>query len=238
MLSPQKEKELELWKTWKDTGDTETLSTLLTSMQPLLQKSVNKYRAAPVPSYALEAVARDLAVKAFETYDPNKAQLNTHTVNHLKHLQRYVLNYQNVGKIPETRGVKITRYLNTKAQLSDEYNREPSLAEMADELQWNIAEVERMEKELRSDLAIREGKEEAFFDYSTGDESDDLKDWATFAWYDADDVGKKLLEHTFEIGGAPRMTVKELSTQMDIPESTLRKKARTLAEQISEVRYA
>ena len=236
MSTTKKEQELELWKQWKETGDTEPLTELLTSMQPLLRQSVNKYKASPLPIYALEAVARDLAVKAFETYDPTKAQLNTHTVNHLKHLQRYVLNYQNIGKIPETRGVKISRYQNVKTQLTDDLKRAPNFAELSDELQWNLAEVERMELELRSDLDLREGKEEAFFDYTFG-EDDILTDYAKFTWFDEDNIGKKIIEHAFGIGGVERLSMKELSVQLNVPESTLRKKARRIAEKINSMRY-
>lgn len=232
----KKEQELELWKKWKATGDQQALNELLISLAPLLRQSVNKYRAAPIPSYALDAVARELAVKAFETYDPAKAQLNTHVVNHLKHLQRYVLNYQNVGKIPETRGVKISRYQNTKSQLEENFGRPPTMAELSDTLSWGLPEVERMESELRNDLDLREGKDEAFFDF-TFQEDDNLKDIATFVWYDEDPTGKQIIERAFGLHGVPKLTTKELSTELNIPESTLRKKARAIGEKINSMRY-
>lgn len=232
----KKEKELELWQAWKSSGDPETLEQLLTSMEPLIRQNVNKFRAAPIPSYALESAARGMAVKAFETYDPNKSQLNTHTVNNLKHLQRFVINYQNVGRIPENRAVKISRFNGVKNLLTEKLGREPNLAELADELQWSIQETERMQNELRSDLDLREGKEESFFDF-TFEEDDNLKEIAYFVWFDEDRIGKKIIEHTFGINNKPKLTTKELSEELNIPEATIRKKARDLGSKISSLRY-
>jgi DNA-directed RNA polymerase sigma subunit (sigma70/sigma32) len=234
MLS--KEEEQELWRKWRHEDDQEALPILINSMTPLLRKNVNKFRSTPIPLPALEAEARTLAVKAFETYDPSKAQLNTHVTNHLKHLQRYVLNYQNVGKIPETRGVKITRYKNIKTQLADDYGRDPTLAELSDELSWALPEVERMESELRSDLSIVEGKEESFFDYSLGNE-DNVRDIMWFIYVDEDAVGKKILEHTFEIGGALKLNSTQLAKQLRVPETVIRKRKRQIAEKIHKVQY-
>lgn len=231
-----REEEQELWRKWRHEGDEEALPILINSMTPLLRKNVNKFRSTPIPLPALEAEARTLAVKAFETYNPEKAQLNTHVTNHLKHLQRYVLNYQNVGKIPETRGVKITRYKNIKTQLSDDYGREPTMSELSDELSWSLPEVERMESELRSDLSIVEGKEESFFDYSMGNE-DNVRDIMWFLYVDEDPVGKKILEHTFEIGGAPKYNSTQLSKKLKVPETIIRKRKRQLAEKIHKVQY-
>jgi len=101
----------------------------------LLQKEVNKYAASPLPRTSLETEARILALKAFDSYDPNKAQLNTHVTNHLKHLQRYVLTYQNIGKIPEHRGIAISKFQNIKENLTEDLDREPTIVELADALQ-------------------------------------------------------------------------------------------------------
>ena len=74
----RKEKELLLWQEWKTTGSNRARNELLRSIDPLLQKQVNKFQSSPIPRTALETEARMLALKAFETYDPSKAQLNTH----------------------------------------------------------------------------------------------------------------------------------------------------------------
>ena len=111
-----KQTELALWQEYSN-GNRQVLPKLITSMDPVIQYNVNKFTGVPLPRVALESEARRLAINAFNTYNPNKgAGFNTHVTNHLKHLQRYVLQYQNVGKIPEPEvreiGAKIAEEVN------------------------------------------------------------------------------------------------------------------------------
>jgi DNA-directed RNA polymerase specialized sigma subunit len=103
-------------------------------MRPVYQKEANKFKSAPLPNSAIESQAKILTLKAFETYDPSKSQLNTHVTNHLKHLQRYVLEYQNIGKIPEHRGLAIGKYQTVFDNLKEDLGREPTDMELADNL--------------------------------------------------------------------------------------------------------
>lgn len=236
-MKDRKEYEMGLWKRWKETGDVNFRNELLDSMEPLIKQNVNKYRSAPIPTYALESAAREMVAESFDTYDPSKAQLNTHAVNNMKHLQRYVIKYQNVGTIPENRATKITRYRNVKQDFIDKNLREPTLAELADELDWSLKEVERMELEQRNDLNLRENKEDSFFDF-TFEEDDSLKDAAHFVWFDEDPKGKKIIEHTFGLNSKPKLTTKELAKDLNMSEPAVRKKARDIGSKINDVRYS
>ena len=64
----RKEKELSLWRDWKNTGSNRARNEVLRSMDPLLQKQVNKFQSSPIPRTALETEARMLALKAFECF--------------------------------------------------------------------------------------------------------------------------------------------------------------------------
>jgi DNA-directed RNA polymerase sigma subunit (sigma70/sigma32) len=229
-----KEYELKLWKKWHRTKDPALLTELLTSMDPYLQSHVNKFTASPLPRPALESQARILATKAFHTYKPNMgAALNTHLGHELKHLTRYVLEYQNVGKIPENRGIAISRYKNVKANLTDELGREPTTLEVADALQWSVAEVERMQTELRQDLDIIQGKEEAFFDvgYNLTDRTHEIM---MFVYYSVSPEEQKILEYSFGIGGSPRLSVDEMAMRLNKTPAQVRDMRQELARKIKE----
>jgi len=227
-----KEHELGLWKKWKKTGKPEPLNELLKSMDPYLQSHVNRFTGSPLPRPAIESQARILAVKAFQTYNPNMgAQLNTHMGHELKHLTRYVLDYQNVGKIPENRGIAISKFQNIKANLTDELNREPTVIELADKLQWSVAEVERMQSELRQDLNIIQGKEEAFFDtsFNTTDRS---RDMVEFVYYSSSPEEQKVLEYWFGLGGNPKLSVEDMAIRLNKTPKQIRDISKILAEKI------
>jgi DNA-directed RNA polymerase sigma subunit (sigma70/sigma32) len=116
-----------------------------------------------------------------------------------------VIEYQNVGKIPENRGIAISRFQNIKSNLTEDLGREPTVLELADNLMWSPAEVERMQTELRSDILIQQGKDEAFFD-TTFNPTDRTKDIVQFIYYQSDPEEKKVLEYSFGLGGNPILT--------------------------------
>jgi len=222
--SQLKEREVDLWKQYH-MGDKAVVPYLLKSLDPVIQSNVNKFTGAPLPRPALESEARRLTVKSFDTYDPNKgAALNTHVTNHLKHLQRYVLQYQNVGKIPEHRGIAISRFQNIKSNLEDELNRPPTTYEIADALAWSPKEVERMNAELRQDLSIGTGKEDtsSFFDAGFHSKNKALE-IARLIYHTAPNKTKKIMEYTFGWGGNPQLTTAEIADRLNMPESQVRK---------------
>jgi DNA-directed RNA polymerase sigma subunit (sigma70/sigma32) len=226
-------KDIELWREWKSTGSSQTLALLLNSMDSLLQTQINKFMGSNIPRSALEAEARRLAVGAFSTYDPSfNVQLSTHVVNHLKHLQRYVLTYQNVGHIPEHRGIMISRYQGIKDSLEDKLQREPSVLELADTLSWSPGEVERMEIELRKDLFIGQDEEETFFDRDYT-KSNKFKDLIEFTLYSLTGPKRVVMEYSFGIGGKPRKTVSEIARAVRMSEIQVRNIQKEIAESIN-----
>lgn len=229
-----KHEELELWKSWKRTGDKQYMNQLLTSMDPFLQSQVNKFNSVPIPRSALESQAKLLALKALQTYDPGRGtQINTHLGHELKHLNRYVIEYQNVGRIPENRGIAISKFQNIKSNLTEDLGREPTVIELADALQWSPAEVERMQSELRSDILITQGKEEAFFD-TTFNPTDQDRDVVEFVYYQSAPDEKKVLEYTFGMGGNPRLSTADIATRLGKTPAEIRAISKRLAKTISE----
>jgi len=229
-----KQEELGLWKKWKKTGDPVAMNALITSLNPYLQSHVNKFSAVRLPRSAIESQARLLALKALQTYDPKRGtQINTHLGHELKHLNRFVMEYQNVGKIPENRGIAISKFQNIKSNLTEDFGREPTLTELGDALMWSPAEVERMQSELRNDIIITQGKEEASFD-TTYNPSDRTMDIVQFVYYQSDPEEKKVLEYTFGLGGNPKLTSQEIALRINKPVSEVRDVAKKLAQTISE----
>lgn len=234
MSSELKKQEIEMWKKWKKTKDPKYANNLLHSMDGFLQSYVNKFANSPLPRPAIESHARILAVKAFHTYDPNKgAALSTHLGHELKHLTRYVLDYQNVGKIPENRGIAISKYQNIKANLTDELGRDPNTIELAEHLQWSPAEVSRMQTELRQDLNIVQGKEEAFFDIGFN-LTDKTRDIVEFVYYSVGPEEKNILEYSFGLGGNPKLNPEEIAIRMNKSVLQIRDMQKALALKIKE----
>jgi len=147
--------EIQQWKKWKDGGEKpEDLRPLLKSLNPLIQKQVGVYKnRVPIPPAALEAEFKKHALGALRTYDPKRGtQLNTHVSHHLKKGRRYVTSLQNFGYIPEHRAYKIGQFNLAQNTLTERFGRPPNSQELAENLGWNVAEVGRMQRELRADI--------------------------------------------------------------------------------------
>lgn len=229
-LFKSKQNELELWKQYRE-GDKKALTSLMRSVDPLLQKQVSKYQNTRVPRLAIETKARELTMGAFNTYDPMKAQLNTHVVNNLKHLQRFTLEYQNVAKIPENRGIAINKFKNIQANLADELQREPNIQELSDALDWSPAETERMISELRKDLTMTTGEDLLYDTAFAG--LDPTRDAIAFVYQESDDEEKKILEMLFGLHNMPKAAnTMEMAMRLKKPESYVKRKQKELAERI------
>jgi DNA-directed RNA polymerase specialized sigma subunit len=148
-----KEKELELWKEWKYKGNQQALSDLMASLRPLIKKISSPWIRSGIPQSALEGEVKRIVVESLNNYDPSfGVQLNTFIISRSKKINRYVYKHQNIGRISEQRITQIGTFNNVKQFLTDRYSREPSSAQLADELGWSVPEVERMEKESRRDI--------------------------------------------------------------------------------------
>jgi RNA polymerase primary sigma factor len=226
--------EMDLWKDWRKTGNSESMDSLMKSMDPFLQSYVNRFSTSPLPRPALESQARILAVKALGTYNPKfGTQLNTHIGNELKHLHRYVLEYQNVGKIPENRGMAISKFKNIKTNLEEDLGREPTTIELADELGWTPTEVERMHNELRQDLNVTQGKDESFFD-ANFNTTDTAKDMVDYVYWSSPPLEQKIMEYWFGIGGNPRLSVAQIAKKLHKSENEIRKLSKEIAAKINQ----
>ena len=233
-LLENKTKEIELWKNYHETGNIEARNELLRSMDPLLKKSVNKYVNSGLPRESLETEARTLVANSFKSYDPTKSQLNTHATNHLKHLQRFVIEYQNIAKIPENRAIQISKFQNVKSNLNEKLNREPNAMELADELNWSPAEVERMIAENRKDLTMISGEDIFYEDQFRAQDATLEAIW--YVYYDVDNEDKKILEYTFGLFGNPKLPISEIAMKIGKTETHILKQYKNLADRINDAR--
>jgi len=237
-MSTLKEQELQLFNDYK-LGSSPAKKKLLSSLKPLIYKQVHRFKGSGLPMTSLKLEGHRLAGQAIENYDPSKAQLNTHVTNYLKKMSRFVTNYQNVGHIPEPRALMIGKYQTAFENLSAEKGREPTKDELADNLQINSVEIDRLQTELRKDLAIRVEEDDGdggiggfyqFADTSGGDPK--LKQALEFVYYDADIIDKKILEHTFGLNGKHILATKDLETSLRVTTFELKKRRSKLAKEI------
>lgn len=203
MAETRKKTEIDLFNKWKQTGDKQHFQELYSSMKNLIHDAARKAAyGSNVPESAHKIYAAQNFYDALRTYDPKKGTaLQTHVYGAV-HQKAKRLNYmyQNLGHIPEPRAQQIGLYQNEHQYLKDSLGREPSTAELADRLNWSMKDVSNIQKELRKDLAMAEGTEEApFFE---GHREEEI---LNYLYYDLSSEEKVVYEYVFGKFGKPRM---------------------------------
>ena len=153
MVTTRKEKDLELWKTWNRTRNPQDLSKLYKAFNPLIHNAINPLKGS-ISDTVLLSEAKLNALKAFESYDPNKGvQLSTHVTNSLKKTNRIVYDNMELLGIPEKRRIKFKNYEATHTNLEEQLGRPPSMGELSDNLGWSRSEVARHKSESWKELS-------------------------------------------------------------------------------------
>jgi ADP-ribose pyrophosphatase YjhB (NUDIX family)/DNA-directed RNA polymerase specialized sigma subunit len=128
--SETRQKDLDLWKQWKDNPTPANLSPLMKQIEPIVISETNRWNPSTVDKNRLEMQGKILAYEALGTYDPTKSQLNTHITNNLRHMSRYVINSQNIIRQPEEKIYNHRKFLSAKQELEDKLGYEPTNTEI------------------------------------------------------------------------------------------------------------
>jgi DNA-directed RNA polymerase sigma subunit (sigma70/sigma32) len=222
--------EMSLWKEWKDTNNPRVLGHLMTSIQPIIQTTVNKFSAVPIPSSAIEGEAKKQAISAFRTYNPRAgAALGTHVNNYMKKVNRFVYEHQNVGRIPEHRIIQIGTYQGVKSELNDKLGRSPSAVELSDELSWSLPEVERMERELKTEVP-ESAVADVDFTFSAQTEAQKI---LNYIYYELAPQEKVIFEHLTGWAGKPQISDQEISSKLRISPDRMKKLKSSITRKIA-----
>ncbi len=210
------ERDLELWKTWKADESEETLEPLLDALQPLIRKKVNEFSTAPVPPAAVHGMANTLALKALRTYNPKKgAAVGTYVDWHLRKVRSFVIKHQNVGRIPDHRAHNIGRYKAAKDELTERLGHAPDALTMAEHLgpKWSLAEVGRMESELRPDLIASKNVET---DMLPELQSSREREVLRYIYQELAPDERSVFEYTMGVNGKPKLSASQIAITMGV----------------------
>lgn len=152
----EKADEQALWSRWKQNGMKldKDLEQLMHSFKPLIAMKANVFKGKVklIPDAAIDAEFQIRFVEGLRTYNPDKGALSTYIFHYLEKAKRFIGENQNIGRIPENRLYKIKQYQKAQAELAEDHGKIPTLDELAKHLKWPVAEINRIDTELRSDL--------------------------------------------------------------------------------------
>ena len=146
---PPRANERALWENWQQSGrNPAELRPLLSSLAPLVQRTVNTYRAADISPQALKAQAQNQLIRGLETYKPSKGSLSTHLNWQMRGVGRFVERYQNFARIPGSRIRYIGRFQAAQRELAEGSGGAPTLTEIAKKARIPRGQAEKLTQEL------------------------------------------------------------------------------------------
>lgn len=151
-ISEAKQKDIEAYNKWKETGDKASLGLLIKQLHPIIYSQVER-TSGTLPKAALSAEAKKWTYKAIESYDPSKgASLSTHILNYLPKIRRLNYKFQNSARLPENLQLQYSNFQTGVSHLQETLGREPTDDEIAKHLGWTKPLVVRFKGSLYDDL--------------------------------------------------------------------------------------
>lgn len=161
------QKELFLWDQWKKSGEhPEYSAPLVKALGGIINKNGVQPWAnrTPIHKDVLEAKALRLTLGGLHTYDPSKAQMNTHVITQLKSMHRFTQQRQNMTRITEERVRLIGPVDRAIERLREKLERDPTVLEIADEAKIPAETVSKLLQERRNDLIASNAMDDPFVD--------------------------------------------------------------------------
>jgi hypothetical protein len=230
VASYSKKDDIAAWNLWKQTGSRDDLGTLFNRMEPVIQKEVSRWASGPVARPVLNLEAKKISLNAFNTFDPNKAKLNTHLTNNLKGLSRIVYTHTNPARMPEHQVLKLSTFMSSKQSLEEQLGREPTSQEISEELAWSPREVERYQGQLRTGYSTSQPLPPGF------DRFDADKVFLDFVYNDLVDQDKIVFEHTTGYGGKPIVSASELIQKTKMTQGQISHSKRRIRKMVEKAR--
>jgi len=131
------------YRAWRSKRNPQTTATLLTSLQPTIDRGLQLFGGGPNP--VLAGKAKRLTLQALETYDPNQGRLATHVTNHLRGLQRSSRQQLSVLGAPQRAFAEYNRLNMAHQDLEDSLGRTPTTLELADKLSWSVTKIRKLQ---------------------------------------------------------------------------------------------
>jgi len=212
-MNPLKTTDTELWRRWKKTKAPDDLQKLLTQMNPILLREVNKWAPSMSRSY-LEAEAKRLAVEAFESYDPSYGTaLSTHVASRLPKLSRVVYATQNTARLSETKNLLFHVYHTATNELRDRHGREPTNEELADNLGWSPKKLEQFQ---------RQSQRKEFVESEDHPDEEDAEDHLVdYIYHDLTPLQKSIFEYSTGYQGKPKLSGEAMMKKLSITQGQL-----------------
>jgi len=230
LSATSKEQMVYAYGDWKSSPTKKNMAYVLRTLNPVINRELHTYKGT-IPETVLRGMAKKIAIASVKNYNPNRgAALSTHLVHQLQQLHRKNYESFSTARLPEHLQRGVGGFLRAKSYLRDTLGREPTVAELADEMNWGVKNVAQIQRRLRNEV----GDKVLEFDpiHSSESEEDARVD---YFYNDLNPQDKIIFEHTTRYGGAEILPKKAIATKLSISPARVTQRANNIAKKFKAV---
>lgn len=231
----------DIFDAWRKSPAPEINTKLLGTVQPIIDTAVNSY-AGQNASPTIKNKAKLMALKALNTYDPQKGNVKTHLLSQLQSLRRAAAQEQNIIGIPEQVGLDFQRLSSAENELRDSLSRDPADDELAD---MTGLSIKRIKKIRAFNQPVAEGMTTA----QSGDNEDaantDIAStlpnytkhtdaWLDFVYGDLTPTDKLIMDMTLGRNGRRRASTQDIASRLNITPGAVSQRAAKIQQMIDQ----
>lgn len=231
-LEPEFEKPYGEWKTKPTPVST---GALVRQMQPAIDRGISAFVGAGEVSPVLRSQAKQLAINALNTYNPAKAKLTTHVINHMQGLRRVNRQQQDIMHVPERVSLDQAFVARAESDLEEQLGRPPTIYELSDHAKLspqrikNIRSYKRPMQEGRL-LAMSENEESS--GYMPSVDHSDMNVVTKAVYDDLDPVGQNIMDWTLGLHGRNPMSNQQIAAKLKLTPGAVSQRKALIQQQL------
>lgn len=225
----------EAYANWVKNKTPENMSKVVESFYNTINSEITRYSG---PKNLLRSQAKLLTVKAIKSFNPmSGAKLNSWIVTNLKPLSRYSVQQRDV-KIPEVAARQAAQVNRAFDDLRDEYGRDPTDEEVADELGITPKRVKDVRRKAVASIPS------SMFDEIEGDDVSSVPGVVTpskvpFAqdavYRELGPEDRFIFDSITGLNGAKQLQAKEVARRLGISPAAVSQRAARIGNAIAEI---
>lgn len=211
------EKYAEPFGMWQRNPSKFNTTSLLRTIQPDVDKAISAHVGESNP--LIRSRAKKMALAAVRNYDPTKAKLGTHIVNHLQGLKRVARQQSQILPVPERVSLDQSYIDTARKELEDELGREPTIIELADKTYLSPKRIQYVRKFRMpvSEGYLSAGSAEGEDSPSSPEvDSDRTPVWLEFVYSDLGPIDQKIMEWTLGLHGSSKFSNSVIARKLKI----------------------
>lgn len=224
---------------WKDKPNPQTRSTLLKTVNPVIDTAIRTYGGVSKGSPVLRSRARRIALKSFDTYDPTRASLRTHMMGQLRGLQRLGAQEAQIVRLPEMVALNKQHLDETIKEMTFRSGREPSAQQLADYTGLSLKRIAHIRQAsptvATGSVMSNMQNENAEMPASSIPGTDpQAEGWEEFVYYDLDDTDQYIFDRTLGRHGMKSWPLKQIAEKLGITPSAASQRAAKIQRLLDE----